>query len=176
MDVQAPQRVASWAAVAVALALSTGAAPGLLRAQDGPPRATALPQLEWRIDGTAANANAFHSGLGLNIRSGWYLRTGLALTAGAAQGADDEWRSSYRLDLTSRFLLDPFGERRRGLYAGGGVTVRRDDVANPTAHLLVLVGVEGSPQRRVIPSLELGLGGGVRLGFVLRSRRDGGPR
>lgn len=173
MDVQAPQRVAPRLGTAVACAVIALAAPGDVGAQGGPPRATPLPQWEWRIDATSATAEAAHVGLGLNIRSGWYLRSGLAISTGAVRGPDEAWRPSHRLDLTARFLLDPFAASPRGFYAGGGVTVRGDEGADPAARLLVIVGVEGNAERRLVPSVELGLGGGVRLGIVLRTRRDG---
>jgi hypothetical protein len=172
MDVQAPQRVANWLALLAAAALLLPTAPGAARAQDGPPSATALPQWEWRIDATAASASAVHSGVGLNVRNGWYLRSGVAFSVGAVEGADGAWRGSHRLDLTARFLLDPFAERRRGVYAGGGVTVRSDAGRDAAARLLVVFGVEGNPERRRLRSIELGLGGGVRLGVVLRTRRS----
>jgi hypothetical protein len=171
MDVQAPQWVARRVGSAVAVAVFALACPEALRAQDGPPTASALPQWEWRIDGTAAAANAVHSGLGLNIRSGWYLRSGIALGTGVFEDPAGNWRSSHRLDLTARFLVDPFAERRRAVYAGGGVTVRSDAGGDPQARVLVLIGIEGDPERRRIPAIELGLGGGVRLGLVLRTRR-----
>jgi len=175
MDVQAPRRVATFssrlaAALAAATLVSTPVA--LLGAQGGRPTATALPQWEVRVDGTAATANAAHVGVGLNVRSGWYLRSGITVATGAAVGPDDFWRTSHRLDLTTRFLVDPFGERRRSFYAGGGVTVRADQDADAAARLLVIVGLEGNSERPRVPSVELGLGGGVRLGVVFRARRS----
>jgi hypothetical protein len=176
MDVQAPRRVASCSlrigAVLAAAALVVTPA-GQLGAQNGPPTATAAPQWEVRVDGTAATANAAHVGLGLNVRSGWYLRSGISVATGVVEGPDDFWRTSHRVDLTTRFLLDPFGERRRAFYAGGGVTVRADQDADPAARLLVIVGFEGNPERQRVPSIELGLGGGVRLGVVIRAKRSG---
>jgi hypothetical protein len=83
---------------------------------------------------------------------------------------------SQRLEVTGRFLLDPFAERRRGLYAGGGVVVRHDGDANPDARLVLLVGVEGEPRVRRIRSLEIALGGGVRVGLVIRRARPGAER
>jgi hypothetical protein len=40
----------------------------------------------------------------------------------------------------------------------------------------VVFGVEGNPERRRLRSIELGLGGGVRLGVVLRTRRSSSLR
>ena len=176
MDVQAPRWVATFAlrrGAAIAAAVLLAAPAGPLRAQNGRPTATALPQWELRADGTAATSNAAHVGVGINVRTGWYLRSGIALASGASVGPDDEWRASHRVDLTTRFLVDPFGERRRSFYAGGGVTVRADRDADPDARLLLIVGLEGNPERARVRSIELGLGGGVRLGVVLRGKRSG---
>ena len=145
------------------------------RAQDRPV-ATPQPQWELRADWTTAQRDAAHLGVGLNIRAGWYARVGGLLALGAAEGPLEEWRASQRADLTVRFLLDPYAERPRGFYAGAGVTVRRDGDAPLDARLLVLLGVEGRPDGKWVPSLELGLGGGLRLGVVLRPRRSGPAR
>ena len=145
------------------------------RAQDRPV-ASPLPQWELRADATAATSPAAHLGVGLNVRAGWYARLGAALALGAAEGAGGEWQASQRADLTVRFLLDPFAERRTGFYGGAGVTARLDGDAPVDARLLLLLGAEGRPRRGVRPSLEIGLGGGVRVGVVLRRRRPESAR
>jgi hypothetical protein len=184
MDVQAPHRVARrlLAVVASATIVATFVATGLafavtgLSAQVRPPASVGRTQRELHLAATAATTNAVHLAAGVNIRNGWYVRTGAALGLGIVADENDNWRTSYRLDVTSRFLLDPFAERRRAFYAGGGLTVRADGEANPVARLLVVVGIEGNPQRRRVPAIELGLGGGVRLGLVFRMRREGSMR
>jgi hypothetical protein len=138
--------------------------------------ATPQPQWELRADWTAARTDAAHVGVGMNLRAGWYARVGGVLALGAAEGAGGNWGASQRADLTVRFLLDPFAERARGFYGGAGVTARRDGDAPVDARLLVVLGVEGRPDGKWMPSLELGLGGGLRLGVVLRPRRSGPAR
>jgi hypothetical protein len=157
-------------AIAVVLLASALAAP--VGAQSGISTTPAAPQWELRIDGTAADANAAHVGVGLNVRGGHYVRSGFALATGVVE-VGDEWRPSHRLDLTARFLLDPFGDDPRGLYGGAGVTVRADDRADPAARLLLVIGLEGNPDRRWVRSVEVALGGGVRVGLVLRPKRRG---
>ena len=131
-------------------------------------------QWEARADATVSPRPAAHAGVGVNVRAGAYARIGVAYLAGATDVRDLATRFSQRADASVRFLLDPYAERRRGLYGGAGVTVRQDDGADWEGRLLLLVGLEGDPTRRVIPSVELALGGGVRLGIVLRGRRSGG--
>jgi len=134
-----------------------------------------LPQWEARVEGTAAREPAAHAGVGLNVRAGYYARVGLTVAAGAARGADDIWRGSQRVDAAVRFLLDPFTEERHGLYGGAGVSVRHDD-GSFAPSLLLLAGLEGRPRRGISPALEVGIGGGVRVGVVLRRTRPGRAR
>jgi hypothetical protein len=49
------------------------------------------------------------------------------------------------------------------------VSVRRDAGDPWRGYLLLALGVEGPAVRGVFPALEVGLGGGVRVGVVLRS-------
>ena len=168
--VSAAAAVAVGVAVTVAVTVAAAFAAAPLRAQDRPV-ASPLPQWELRADLIAATSPAAHLGVGLNVRAGWYARLGATLALGAAEGAGGEWRASQRADITARFLLDPFAERPIGLYGGVGVTARLDGDGPVDARLLLLLGAEGQPRRGVLPSLEIGLGGGVRLGVVLRRRR-----
>lgn len=133
-------------------------------------RPSASPRWEGRVEATAAESPGAHLGIGLGVRAGWYARPSLLLAAGAVQGSDDVWRGSQRADLVLRFLLDPFGERPRGWYGGAGVSVQQVEGRSRGA-LLLLAGVEGRSRRGVRPAIEVGVGGGVRLGFVLRRTR-----
>jgi hypothetical protein len=132
--------------------------------------------MELRADWSAARRNAAHLGVGVNVRAGWYARLIAGLAAGAVDTGGDGWEASQRADLTARFLLDPFAERRRGVYGGAGITARRDGDAPVEVRLLVVLGVAGRPEGAWVPSVELGRGGGLRLGVVLRPRRSEGVR
>ncbi len=135
-----------------------------------------LPQGEVRQDVTFAREPGMHVGIGLNLRAGYYVRVGAGLAAGAVQRADAVWVGAQRLDLTARFLLDPFGERPRAWYGGAGVSVAHIPGRNATAALQLLLGLEGRRRRTITPAVELGVGGGVRLGVVLRRTRAGQAR
>jgi hypothetical protein len=79
--------------------------------------------------------------------------------------------ASGRIDVVTRYLLDPFHEFRWGPYAGAGVSALWDRRANWRGALLLLVGVEGPARAGWRTSVELGLGDGARLGVVLRRAR-----
>jgi hypothetical protein len=144
-------------------------APAMLRGQR---LQGAAPQWEARADVTVSPRMAAHAGAGVNVRAGQYARIGVAYLAGATTGADDA-RFSQRIDASARFLLDPFAELPRGWYGGAGFTLRQDASEAWQGDLMMLVGIEGATRGRVAPSIELALGGGVRVGVVLRARRAG---
>lgn len=134
------------------------------------------PQWELRAEGVAAEAPGAVAGLGVNVRAGWYVRVGGAVAAGARWSDASAPIGQVRADATLRFLLDPFAERRRGLYGGVGLSTTQlgGGVGAQAPQLLVLAGVESQPRGGRAWALELGLGGGVRVGLVRRSaRRDG---
>lgn len=134
-----------------------------------------MPQLEWRADASAARRPDAHLGVGVNLRAGWYVRVGAGLATGATRGRDAVWRSSQRAELALRFHLDPFGERRRGVYGGAGVAARLVDGRSRPV-LTLIAGVEGATVGRWIPALELVMGDGVRAGVALRRTRDDSSR
>lgn len=164
-------RLAVGAALPLALALSIALSPRAVAAQQ---RATAAPQLEARLDAVLSPLGGAMAGVGVNIRAGWYARVGLAVSTGAVS-ASNGLRSIQRVDGTARFLFDPFAEGRRAFYAGAGLGAQRSaESGDVRGFLLGVVGVEGRTAGRIVPSLELTLGGGARLGVVLRSRRAQG--
>lgn len=134
---------------------------------------SADPQWEFRADVQGTPDRGALAGVGVNVRAGWYARVGLAATAGALYRAD-AWRSQQRLDATVRFQFDPFAQRPRSVYGGAGVGLVRGEAGDLTGRLLLVVGMEGAARGRIIPAAELTLGGGVRLGVVLRGTRGEG--
>ena len=129
-------------------------------------------QAEWRTDVLSGPPAALQFGAGLNLPAGYYMRVGLTAAGGVA------WRAgvaagSARVDFTTRYLLDPFGELRWGVYGGAGVSTRIDE-SQARTFLLVVGGVEGPASHGWRTSIEAGLGGGARLGIVLRRARKNG--
>ena len=154
-----------------ALALSVALVPVATAAQDYDFR----PRLQWdvRADGLFTSSAAAQLGAGANVPAGYYVRMGLSASAGPAWLKDGTVRST-RVDLTTRFLLDPFAEIRWGLYAGAGLSSRWDAAARWREYLLLIAGVEGPARGGWRTAIEAGLGGGVRIGVVLRRARRNG--
>ena len=125
-------------------------------------------QLEARADGLVGRRTAGHLGGGANVAVGNYLRAGLVVAGGATRGNGDELVGSARADLVGRFLLDPFREHAWGPYAGAGLGVLWDEEADAREVVLLVIGAEGGMRSRVRPAIEVGFGGGTRIGIVLR--------
>ena len=126
-------------------------------------------QIEGRLDAIVAHTTGFEAGLGLTVPAGIYVRTGLVAGIGAGHHGVEG-----RTDLVSRFSLDPFRQSRWAPYGGGGISGRYRSKLDGGSHayLLVFLGVEGplaaANRSGIVPAFELGLGGGARLGIILR--------
>jgi hypothetical protein len=126
-------------------------------------------QAEARLDGIIAHTTSVEAGLGLTIPAGIYVRSGFVAGVGAGRHGVEG-----RTDLISRFSLDPFRQSRWAPYGGGGISGRYRSKLDggSRAYLLVFLGVEGPlPLGRTsgfVPAFELGLGGGARVGVILR--------
>jgi hypothetical protein len=131
-------------------------------------------QSEVRVDGIFARSSAVEAGYGVSIPAGIYVRTGLVGGVGVGRHGIES-----RADLISRFSLDPFRQSRWAPYGGAGLSGRFRSLADGGAkgYLLVFVGVEGPlPDGRMsgwVPAVEVGLGGGARVGLVLRRGING---
>lgn len=129
---------------------------------------------EARADVIFGRAPAVHVGAGIQVPAGYYVRVGVDAAAGVSTRSSPSTSRSVqsvdgRLDILTRFLLDPFRQSRFGLSVGGGLSLRamRGDRVRP--QLLVAVDVEGRRwSSGLVPALQLGLGGGARMGVVLR--------
>ncbi|PYP75850.1 MAG: hypothetical protein DMD35_20420 [Gemmatimonadetes bacterium] len=155
------RRARGAALAAIALLAATSAS---VRAQQSIPIA---PEL--RLDVLGATPSSVQGGIGMEIPMGYYVRLGLLAGAGATIDGDDAPRAAGRVDLLARFLLDPFRQARWGFSAGGGVSLRADPGDRVRPRLLVALDLEGRRSRGgVSPSLQVGLGGGVRGGVGLR--------
>ncbi|HET7190074.1 MAG TPA: hypothetical protein VFI52_18105 [Gemmatimonadaceae bacterium] len=115
---------------------------------------------------------AVQLGVGVQIPAGYYVRVGVD---GAVGVRIDESSLSTRhpldgrLDVLARFLLDPFRQTSYGLSLGGGMSLRAEQGDRVRPVLLVAVDVEGRRSRRgLVPAMQVGLGGGTRIGVVLR--------
>jgi hypothetical protein len=151
---------------------------------DNPRRVPVAPVLELRAVVPIQEEPEFQVGAGLSLRAGWYVRGAIALLGGAVQD-DSATRGVARVEAAVRFHLDPFFEAPgcgrgetdrvcRGVYAGVGLSQRFVENAADDPGLLLLVGIEGRRTSAGVWALELGVGGGVRVGATWRrSRADG---
>ena len=126
-------------------------------------------QSEVRVDGIFARTSGVEAAYGFTIPVGIYVRSGIVAGVGVGRhGAEG------RTDFVSRFSFDPFRQTRWAPYAGAGLSGRyRSNLdGGARAYLLVFLGVEGPlPLGELagwVPALEVGLGGGARVGLILR--------
>ena len=127
-------------------------------------------QSEFRLDGIFARSSAVEASYGFTVPAGIYMRSGLVAGIGVGRHGVEG-----RTDLITRFSLDPFRQSRWAPYAGAGLSGRYrsklDDGCQ--AYLLVFLGVEGplpfGERAGWVPALEVGLGGGGRVGLIIRS-------
>jgi len=151
--------VKAGALAAVGLLVSVAAG-----AQQQPTRAYA----EYRADVIIARGTAAQLGAGAVIPLGIYVRLGVD-AAGGATWSHGETVGSGRVDAIARFLLDPFRESRLGFSIGGGVSapIGSAEPSQPP-YLTAVVDLEGRRGHGITPALQIGLGGGTRIGVVLR--------
>lgn len=137
-------------------AVTLGGTPIAVAAQAPPPL-----QMEVRLDALTGSQWAVHAGFGITAPLGTYARYGVVGGLGAGAGG-----VSGRTDLTARFTLDPFREKRWAPYGVGGVSARYGEPSR--AYLVLMAGIEGPAMGRVAPAIEAGFGGGFRAGVILR--------
>jgi hypothetical protein len=126
-------------------------------------------QSEVRIDAIFARTGGVEAAYGITVPAGIYVRSGLIAGLGAGRHGVEG-----RTDLVSRFSFDPFRQSNWAPYAGAGFSGRyRSQMdGGSRGYLLVFLGVEGplpfGQTAGWVPAVEIGLGGGARLGVILR--------
>ncbi len=124
---------------------------------------------EFRVDAIVSRTAATEVGAGAVIPLGIYARLSVD-AAGGATFADGTSRASGRVDAIGRFLLDPFRETPVALSFGGGLSVPYvDGQGRIRPYLTAVIDIEGRMRGRFTPALQVGLGGGTRVGIVLRA-------
>ena len=150
--------VSSW--LRRALLVPAFALPAIARAQGGGP--------ELRVDAISAQQRTVvELGAGFQLPAGSYARIGIIGAAGAdvTHGGP---RATGRVDIIGRFLFDPFRQNQWALSAGAGVSVRAQTQDYVRPYLVAIIDLEGPRQRGFSPAVQLGLGGGVRIGAAVR--------
>lgn len=130
-------------------------------------------QVGVRLDAISSRAATVQFGMTANATAGVYVRLE-ANVAGGLAWHDGTQYGSARLDALSRFTLDPFLESRRALYGLGGVSMMYDGFERWRPRLLAGFGIEGPVRRGRVMALEVALGGGARVGLVVRRKRTFG--
>lgn len=158
------------------LAMIAGAALSLLAgsASLNGARAQRVPRVlaEGRVDAIVSRARTAQAGVGAILAAGTYARIMLGAGAGVTRRPAGDVRGSARADLTVRFLLDPLAQARWAPYLGGGLGYLDEGVRRRQGVLLLAAGIEGPRTRGgTRTAIEAGLGGGVRVGVVLRQGR-----
>lgn len=155
------------------LAVAAGAALSLLGGSAGLNSACAQGVLaEGRVDAIVSRARTAQAGVGAILAAGTYARIVLGAGAGVTRRPGGDARGSARADLTVRFLLDPIAQARWAPYLGGGLGYLDEGVGRRRGVMQLALGLEGPRSRRgTRAAIEAGLGGGVRLGVVLRQAR-----
>jgi hypothetical protein len=153
------------AAIFVALALSMSAIPPREAAAQTQQVAVAVSYIpSLRLDVLGGNPTALQAGAGIAFPFSNYFRIGGTVGAGISSTG-----FSGRVDGFGQFSLDPYHQHDWEPYVGGGVTVRADGGGPGTrTYLLAFLGANGPSTGAIAPGVELGFGGGVRLGVTMR--------
>ena len=125
-----------------------------------------------RADYIGSRAAAAHVGFGLNLPATTYVRLGIVAAIGSAWSGGDA-SIAGRVDGLVRFVLDPLRESRWAPYAAGGIGAIYDGSEKWRGVLVGALGVEGPVSGRVVPAIEVGFGGGVRVGVAFRRAMRG---
>lgn len=123
---------------------------------------------EYRADAIVGRNATVQLGGGGVLPASVYGRISLDGAAGATW-RDGSAHASGRVDMIGRFLLDPFREVPVGVSLGAGVSVPYvAGDAHVRPYLVLVADIEGRRRGGLTPALQVGLGGGARIGVVLR--------
>ena len=153
------------AALVAALLISASAIPTVAASAQEQQVAVAVSYIpSVRLDVLGGDPTALQAGAGIAFPISNYFNIGADAGVGISSTG-----FSGRVDGFGRFSLDPYHQMEWEPYVGGGVTVRGDGGGPGTrTYLLGFIGANGPSTGRIAPGVELGFGGGVRLGFTIR--------
>lgn len=158
----------------LALVIALSAVPTEVSAQN-PESPGLMPEV--RGDVILGRQAAVQLGVGVQIPAGYYVRVGVDGAVGMRvhdTSLSTQHQLDGRLDVLARFLLDPFRQTAYGLSLGGGMSLRAEQGDRVRPVLLVAVDLEGRRSMRgLVPAVQVGLGGGTRIGIVLRRGAQG---
>jgi hypothetical protein len=139
---------------------------------------------EVRLDTRISDHSAIEGGGSVILPAGIYTRVAFTAAVGVSD-TDSSSVGSARGEVIARFLLDPFRESRYGLSIGGGIGISNSEgLLTPPKppdgirsvrwrpYLAVVVDLETKKTAGWTPAVQIGLGGGMRIGLALRSGTD----
>jgi hypothetical protein len=126
--------------------------------------------VEVRVDGIlASRVTTAHLGVGATRVVSRNLELQLVIGGGTAfREGSSENAAAGRADLLARFAPLPADRQRWSAYVAGGLSALVERGTRGRAVLALLVGMEGGRARETRSFVELGVGGGVRLGAGVR--------
>lgn len=123
---------------------------------------------EARLDAFVARRSSLQAALGADIPVSQAMHLELAAGIGPSFASGSGSRVSARADAVVHFLLDPRHLMRWSPYAGGGIGARYDRGPVWRGVAILIVGVNAPKWKHATPFLEVGLGGGFRIGAGIR--------
>jgi hypothetical protein len=136
----------------------------------GPLQAQSTVRPEVRLDAIAATNTSLQLGAAVMMPAGLYVRWGLVAGAGPVRRTGVT-RMAAHVDVMTRFLMDPMRESPFGLYGLAGVSGVYDGRGSVEPRVVAGLGLEGRRRGGMAPAVEVALGGGLRMGIVLRAAR-----
>lgn len=130
---------------------------------------TVMPEV--RLDAIAGRRPGAQMGAGIVVDAGFYTRLALLAGAGVERVAGGALVGTQRAEAVLRLHTDPLRKSSPGVYFGGGVGTLHANGGSTRGVLIAVIGFEGPFGHRMAPALELGVGGGARLGVALRRAR-----
>ena len=169
---KARRNARGWSLVVKVTVLALSCATRAVLAQRSGQHTAPRIQPEVRADYIGSRAAAAHLGFGVNVPATTYIRVGIVGAVGQAwSGGDAEFAG--RVDGLIRFVVDPLRESRWAPYAAGGIGGLYDESEKWRGVLVGALGVEGPMTGSVVPAIEVGFGGGVRVGIAFRRAMRG---
>lgn len=134
-----------------------------------------------RVDARFSRNTAIEAGWSFTVPTGSYVRNSATWASGYSSRGAGDWHRSTRVEVVSRFLLDPFREARYGLSLGAGFGVTNSEglYSAPNAfgdrtlrwrqYIAVVADLELRKTAGYTPAVQVGLGGGLRVGLLVRT-------
>lgn len=129
-------------------------------------------QPEFRAFASTADSWSAGAGVGFNVPAGYYLRVAPTLFAGRRLRALPQ--DFARIEVVSRFSLDPFRQSRWGPWAGAGLAAEWERDAHGRALVVLALGTDFPGTSGWQPSVELAVGGGTRVSLSVKPVRRTG--